>query len=351
MILKSIDLGNANHPMTKAGRAAEEQMAHYLKRAFSEEPSILVLNSLRLERAGEVAQIDHLVLHRFGLVIVESKSISGEVRVNALGEWLRRSGNQAQGMASPVLQAKRQSEFLFGLLSEEGVHLLDKMLGLVQKRYGAMPREVLVAISDQGMIGRADPLALPEVCKADQVPDKIRAIIAARKKSSNFFFGDVNDVGYTLSDAELARIAAFLLGRHRPNRQAGSAQGSAPVSSVAVDTTAGPLQASSRPAPQPPVPIKAVESKAVAAKSRDDQLSSVVCRHCSSPRVNIMYGKFGYYFKCGACDGNTPIQMTCPSCKAKAKVRKNKERFFFECAGCGSSTLFFVNVGEVVVTG
>lgn len=345
MILKAIDPGNANHPMTKVGRAAEEQMAHYLKRAFAEETGILVLNSLRLERAGEVAQIDHLVLHRFGMVIVESKSISGEVRVNALGEWLRRSGNQALGMASPVLQAKRQSEFLFGLLSEEGVHLLDKMLGLVQKRYGAMPREVLVAISDHGMIGRADPLALPEVCKADQVPDKIRAIIAARKKSSSLFFGDINDAGYTLSDVELARIAAFLLERHRPNRQERATDGSAPVPSATVHATPIAQQASSAATQQQPMPVKAV-----AVKSSEDQLSGVVCRHCSSPRINILYGKFGYYFKCGACDGNTPIQMTCPSCKAKAKVRKEKQKFFLECAPCASITLFFVNVGEVEVS-
>ena len=327
--------------MVKAGRAAEEQMAHYLKRAFDEDTQVQVINHLRLERDGEVAQIDHLVLHRFGVVVVESKSVSGEVRVNAQGEWQRVSQGRTEGMASPVLQGQRQAKFLAKYLQNEGPNLLEKMLGLLQKGYGAMPRDVLVAISDRGVIQRATGLALPEVCKADQVPEKIRAIIASHKKNSNFLFGPVDEAGWSFKESELRNVAAFLLERHRPHglgTPAAVSMGEGRPSSSSISVTAT-------------VTAQAATSPTPASKSKPDvRLAEVVCRQCSSPRVNIVYGKFGYYFKCGACDGNTPIQMTCKTCGKKAKVRKDDTKFLLECGPCGSSILFFVNVADVETT-
>jgi hypothetical protein len=71
------------------------------------------------------------------------------------------------------------------------------------------------------------------------------------------------------------------------------------------------------------------------------------CKHCSSPRLSVLYGKHGYYFKCGACDANTAIPMKC-SCGQKAKVRKGREKFFLECGACQRSVLFFINLAAPV---
>jgi hypothetical protein len=73
------------HPRLRAGFEAERQMAHYLHRAFATSADLYVINDLRLvdpeqpEQDGSpgVAQIDHLVLHRYGAFIVESKSVTG----------------------------------------------------------------------------------------------------------------------------------------------------------------------------------------------------------------------------------------------------------------------------------
>ena len=62
-------------------------MAFYLKREFTKDDDIFVFNDLRFSYQGEYSQIDHLILHRFGFVLIESKSIYGEVKVNAQGEW------------------------------------------------------------------------------------------------------------------------------------------------------------------------------------------------------------------------------------------------------------------------
>ena len=92
--------GNAD-PRQRAGAAAESQMAFYPHRAFDRNPETRVLHGLRLEDSGQpeqdgspgVCQIDHLVVHRWGMFIVESKSVTEEVRVrpdsSGGDEWSR----------------------------------------------------------------------------------------------------------------------------------------------------------------------------------------------------------------------------------------------------------------------
>lgn len=48
--------------------------------------NIYVFNDLRLEQEQDAAQIDHLILHRYGATIVESKSVTTRIQVNEQGE-------------------------------------------------------------------------------------------------------------------------------------------------------------------------------------------------------------------------------------------------------------------------
>ena len=54
MIVKELDLFVNGDTLAKAGRKAEENLAHYLYRAFKTSPDILVFNGLRLEKDGDV---------------------------------------------------------------------------------------------------------------------------------------------------------------------------------------------------------------------------------------------------------------------------------------------------------
>jgi hypothetical protein len=58
--------------------------------------------------------------------------------------------------------------------------------------------------------------------------------------------------------------------------------------------------------------------------------------------LSVQYGKFGYYFKCGDCEGNSPIKLTC-SAGHKERIRKDGAKFFRECAECKTSALYFEN--------
>jgi hypothetical protein len=330
-------------PMAAAGARAETQMAFYLKRAFGEAKDVLVLHDLRLPSPDgtDAAQIDHLVLHTGGMVIVESKSVTSEVTINENQEFSRLWNGRWQGFPSPIQQSKLQADFLQKILAEKKAELRDKALfGLIQKSFRMVPFDLLVAISDTGIIHRkAD---VPEVLKADQVVDRIREIMSRRCVSFATFAmtsKDDDDPWVSFTASEMQRIADFLVASHRP-------LGRKPQAQVPV----GPSVA--RPAPpvlaKPGAALAAAAAVAPAMASSPTQVQVAAdgkkpfCRHCSSTAVAVTYGKFGYYLKCVACSQNTKIDCICSKCGKEARIRKDKLVFHRECA-CGYGEVYHVN--------
>ncbi len=194
-------------------------MAFYLRRAFAATEDVKVFHDLRLEHHGEVAQIDHLVLHRWGIVLIESKSVTTTVRVNKQGEWARLVHGRWQGMPSPVLQAKRQGDLLKRVLRDNVERLLDKIL-VLQVQFGSMPVDYLVAISDGGIINRVGNPNLLEVCKSDQVTERVSTFLTQYRKANNLLMmlagSDDKGSWHTLRPQEMQRISDFLIQRHSP---------------------------------------------------------------------------------------------------------------------------------------
>jgi hypothetical protein len=328
------DRNPAEHPepnkLEAAGAKAEDQMAFYLKRAFGDitNKDVLVFNDLRIanDRGDDFAQIDHLVFYRRGVILIESKSVTSKVRINPQGEWSRLWNREWQGMPSPILQAKRQADFLNGLLQSNKAALRNKKLLIDDHRgFRLCPFDVIVAVSDQGEIDRAGG-EYPEVVKAEAVVDKVKEIIARHRMG--LLTLSMGDEGLEkFADDEMIRIRDFLKRRHTPiiRTQTG----------VAVPPPPKP--------PAPPMPpVAKSEPIQVQQPHRLTELPMKACRNCKGTTVNVEYGKFGYYLKCRDCDGNTPIDFAC-ACGQKARIRKERERFFKECAACGVSVLWHVN--------
>lgn len=314
--------------MAAAGAKAEAQMAFYLKRAFADDANVLVIHDLRLpsDDGTDAAQIDHLVIHTGGMVIVESKSVTSEVTINESREFTRMWNGRWQGMPSPVQQSTLQAGFLQKTLAAKAAQLRDKALfGLVQKGFGMVPFDVLVAISDTGVIHRK--VEVPEVLKADQVVDKVKEIMGRRcvgfatfaMKSKN-----EDDPWVSFTASEMKRIADFLIASHRP---------------LLVKPA---LPAVSSPVVKPPAPVPPAPQPAAATPPTGQPKPA--CRHCSSRSVTMVHGKYGYYFKCQACEKNTPPVLVCSKCGKEARVRKEKLTFHRECQGCGHAEVYHVNV-------
>ena len=312
-------------PMAIAGARAEAQMAHFLKRAFGDDPLVRVFHDLRLLDVAdnEAAQIDHLVLYRGGLVLIESKSVTSAVRINRQDEFSRWWNGRWQGMASPVQQLKRQSDFLQALLRSHKSELRRKALfGLLQPGFGNVPFDHLVAISDTGLIERQAGSSPLPVVKADQVVDEIRRHMAYRDVSF-LTFGTRKEQAdapwVRFEPEEMERIAAFLLSRHTPRREPVAAEPSSTLVAAPPST----------PTPRPQA-IQLPPS----------------CRYCHVTDVAVHYGR-NYYLVCTACRQNTPIDLTCGGCDEKARIRKEGLTFHKECQGCGLRVVYHRNASAV----
>lgn len=354
MIKKELDPFVAQDKYAASGRKAEEQMAFYLKRFFASTPDVFVLNGIRLERDGDAAQMDHLVLHRYGVIVVESKSVAGKVQLKDDGQWIRWYGKESTGMASPVTQAKLQVRFM-----RDYLNLYAKPQGVFD-RYAF---DVQVAISDSGVILWPTTGSLLEVCKADQVAERIESRIAELEKMSN--------APASMTAAHLSKIADFLCAEHKPlhlrveeNLSAKYQQAAIEKQMAAVQAVVGvvsqsasrmfanmnaniaahqaAVQKNSNENRQSVSPI-IVDAEVVSfAPSVDKRLIGSACKHCSSKDVSILFGH-NYYFHCNACNENSPLRSLCSKCGEVEIPHKKGKEFVLECKTCNTSRLFHVN--------
>jgi hypothetical protein len=340
VILKGLDPSIAENKFEKAGRMAEEQLAFYLRRAFVEDKDILVFNNLRFENNHDVAQIDHLILHKYGMIIIESKSVTSKVEINECEEWIRWFDNIPKGMPSPIQQAKRQGEFLRSYLSEHAEVLMGKILGR-QSGFRFMPLDVLVAISDSGIVQRPKSVPLEEVCKADQVTDRIEEIFKRWRKANGFLTFDLKKGGYEFYQNEIDNISKFLIAKNKPLAHKISPQEILIVKPAVKSWNSNRnVSESSKNITQSSYSQPSIIKK---QPEKDIEVEPVqVCAYCKSVNLCIEYG-YSYYFKCLDCEKNTTIKSTCERCGAKAKTRKSGLQFYSECAPCQTSKLFYIN--------
>lgn len=314
MIYKELDPFQSDDKFAKAGRAAEEQMAFYFKRFFGDDADILVLNGIRLEANGDAAQVDHLIIHSHGLAVVESKSVHGKVQIKEDGQWIRWYASQSRGMASPITQARLQEKFFRSVLGRAAKN---------EDLFARLPIDLFVAISDQGVILWPPSGPVPGVCKADQIPDKIIESYLSKVKAGS---------SLVLSPVNREKIAAFLVANNKPLVKMVT-EVEEPIAEYSVPaTTPATLATVPQETPSPPSGNASHHTAEISAE----------CRVCKSSNLSVQYGKFGYYFKCGDCEGNTPIKLTC-SVGHKERIRKEGAKFFRECVECKRSSLFYEN--------
>ena len=340
-------------PRQHAGAEAERQMAHYLHRKFKNDAAAYVLHGLRLEDRAQpeqdgspgACQIDHLIVHRWGMFIVESKSVTEEVRVRPDGsggdEWTRVYRGTESGMSSPIQQARRQSEFLRTILRRHAGELLGKVAvglrtatkfvaGTDQRGFKHAPIQLVIAVSDTGRIRRLDGWQEPRkpfrvfVAKADLVPEKIAHELERHRKGANLLnVRPTGDYGlWGMESSEVERVAGFLAELHVDRSHA------APAGSTRAAVA---------------VPCE---------PSRDDapggHTAKAACKHCGATYRHWGF-HYGYFWRCGECGETANMPTVCSSCGTKGRsgkgvrIRKKGKHFFRECDTCGTSEIVWIN--------
>ena len=148
----------------KAGIKGEQAAAFYLDGHYKDGQNNVLLHDLRFQVDDEVAQIDHLVINRTGyVVLIETKNYSGDLQVNAHGEFTVQYGNDRYGIPSPYEQSRRHARILG--------KLLDRLE--IGTRTDKLPEfHNVVMMHPQAIIQRPDPKAFDTsfLIKADQFP-------------------------------------------------------------------------------------------------------------------------------------------------------------------------------------
>ena len=335
----------ASNPRALAGANAERQLAHYLNRHFADDAEVHVLHDLRLrdpeqpEQTGEAGacQVDHLLIHRWGMFIVESKSVTSEVRVRSDGsggdEWTRLWNGTEKGIPSPIRQAKRQGEFLRTYLIRHRAELLGKfplgmrtfgkaVTGSDQRGFRNLPVQLVVAISDSGRIQRLNGWQEPEhpfrvfVTKADLVGEKIADELTRHRKGASLLHNPLTIGSYgmwAMSADEAGAVATFLAEHHSE----------CPASNSEPRRT-----------PRPKGPAKH------GSTAREE--AAPECKYCAGNDLTARWGH-GYYWQCRGCGKNTSMPAICSACGAighrgrKVRIHKDGANYFRDCQECRHS--------------
>lgn len=282
-----------------AGLKGEQEASYFIDFDMKVSTQTGVIHDLRLVVDGRVAQIDHLLIHRtLNIFVVETKHFHSGVKITEEGEFLRRNAYKKtyEGMASPLAQNQRHIDVLKDAFSS-----ID-----LPKRMGVRLSPVfhsLILVSPNAFIERPQKFDTSQIVKADML---------AQAMDSKFDNASVLDT--------LSSMSRF-------------------VSMETVEEIGRRLIALHQPADFD----YAARFDIREAKRVNQELQKPTCRACAGHELSIEHGRYGYYFKCRTCEGNTPIKIGCGQPGHKERIRKAGRNFYRECADCQTSSLFFVN--------
>jgi len=300
--------------MMRAGIKGEKEAAYDIDFHFKDSKNYMLLHDIRLEVNGRVAQIDHILLDRTLVAyVLETKHFNAGIKINEQGEFLRWNNYQKtfEGMPSPIAQNERHSMVLNDFFKQSN---MPKRLGMK-----LIPKaECFVLVSNNARIDRPKKFDTSRVIKSDALRKAIASAVNPMNPKDTLLAA-----GRIVSSETLESIGRLLKDSHKPKT---------------IDYLAKfglselPLKETYQ--------LEEVQDKAAPYQSEKQQH---VCSKCGSTNVSILYGRYGYYFKCSSCQGNTAIKLSCVGKACKPKLRKSGNQFFKKCEHCETETLFFEN--------
>ena len=193
MILKELDpfLGGSQDEI--AHRIAQDRMAYHLRRYFGKSGEVDVLNYLRVSSGSVVTMIDHLVLHSFGLIVIERESLAEPIQIKDDGQWLRM--RQDGPITRAYLRALSLKAFLDKMVRQKGF-------------FDTIELDIIVAVPDTERIRWPSMGMLPEVCNTDQVHERVNQRILQCRRTAT--------AAGVLTAPERRRLGEFLRSLHQP---------------------------------------------------------------------------------------------------------------------------------------
>lgn len=193
----------------RAGHTAEKNAAHLLDKHHVDSKKAIVLHDLRFELDGDVAQIDHLRINRFGFVcLYETKSFSTGLKIDDDGVCWRWDyyKKRYEEIPSPLLQSQRHET------------TLRKVLEMIN--YNALEFVHFVLVDYKASLKKPKRKEFDLVCRPDRLDE------AEKKHLDRFQPKDILTVTKALSrlvtsegvysEEDLKRFARKLARLHKP---------------------------------------------------------------------------------------------------------------------------------------
>lgn len=187
----------------KSGYEAEKENAYYLNFELEKSKHIILLHDIRLEHDGRTAQFDHLLINRFGIELLETKSSKGTMTINDDGSINLKNGKYTNTFPNPLEQSKRHAAVLKEFIAAS--ELLSKRIDILGG----------IDISSKVLINPKTTLT------NKQLPDgfeRADSFISKRRKDIDGlgFFKAVGMIskGYNIDKAK--EIAQMIVDAHKP---------------------------------------------------------------------------------------------------------------------------------------
>ena len=164
MILKELDPFRYAGEDALAARVSADRVAYCLRRFFRRHTGVDVLNGLRLLCAGSIARVDHLLLHPYGLIVLQRDGTTGPIRIDNDGQWQHGNNGVQCSIGSPITSAYMQA-LLFKSYLDQRV----RQKGFFDR----LELDVLVVVSDDCQIIWPQTGRLDEVCSREEIYDRV----------------------------------------------------------------------------------------------------------------------------------------------------------------------------------
>jgi hypothetical protein len=190
----------------QSGLKGERDAAYEIDFHYGPSKNWAIIHDLRIEHAGRVAQIDHLLINRvLEIYVCESKRFSEGIAINDHGECSAFYNGKPVGMPSPFEQNRKHIAVL-NALCDDGVVELPKRLGLTMK-----PQfKSLVLVSKNARISRPKGKVegVNDILKVDQIKTRIDRDIDTETS--------VLSIAKVIGSDTLEEFAKKLSAQHKP---------------------------------------------------------------------------------------------------------------------------------------
>jgi hypothetical protein len=216
MIAKDFDPNSAQHEYERLRQDAQLRIGQLLKNGFGLSnkgySAVRVFNGLRLELGQHAVHFDHVLMHRYGFIVIENRAEQSDFMVNLMGEWTQLYHNSPLRIPSPVFQGERKVKVLQSFLDHHRTmlrHQYPQALGF------HLPFDYVVVTNEAYELEIAPGMVLPQVVKSHYLLGYLEQLIQQRRKTAYSMWG-LKAPELELDIQEQYKITALLRTRHQP---------------------------------------------------------------------------------------------------------------------------------------